>query len=121
MIWKACLVLAGIGMLIAGVMAQIAWLGLCFGTVIIGVAMLLFSPALLFLPFNFIILPGFLLVLGGYTSWKKARTQADQAAWEKNYFEEQKAQEEDEFRTERRNRALANYRQYEQTKRDGNE
>lgn len=37
-----------------GLVAQIAWLGFCFGTVIIGLLILFFAPALLFLPFTFL-------------------------------------------------------------------
>jgi len=45
-------ILSGVLLMIGAVVAQIAWLGLCFGTVIIGVLMIFFAPLLLFAPFT---------------------------------------------------------------------
>ncbi len=45
-------IISGVVMMVGAVAAQIAWLGLCFGTVIIGVLMLFFAPFLLFAPFT---------------------------------------------------------------------
>ncbi len=45
-------ILSGVLLMIGAVAAQIAWLGLCFGTVIIGVLMIFFAPFLLFAPFT---------------------------------------------------------------------
>ena len=67
---RIALFLVGVALVVLGVVAQVAWLGLCFGTVIIGIAMLIFAPRLLILPFNFIITPGFLMVIGGYLALK---------------------------------------------------
>lgn len=47
-------ILCGGALVIAAVAAEIAWLGLCFGTVIIGIAMLFLAPALLIAPMVFI-------------------------------------------------------------------
>ena len=45
-------IISGVVMMVGAVAAQIAWLGLCFGTLIIGVLMLFFAPFLLFAPFT---------------------------------------------------------------------
>lgn len=62
---KMCLglvfILVGVLMIGGGVVAQIAWLGFCFGTVIIGLLMMFFAPSLLFLPFTILILSGMAL------------------------------------------------------------
>ena len=59
---KKCLglifIISGILMMIAAVAAEVAWLGLCFGTVIIGVLMFFFAPLLLFMPFTFLFATG---------------------------------------------------------------
>jgi hypothetical protein len=49
---------AGAAVIGGGILAEVAWLGLCFGTVIIGLLMLLFSPGLLLMPFTFLVASG---------------------------------------------------------------
>ena len=44
-------VICGLFVMIGAVAAEIAWLGLCFGTVIIGIVMLFLAPHVLFAPF----------------------------------------------------------------------
>lgn len=51
-------IVGGVLMMVGGLVAQVAWLGFCFGTVIIGILMLFFAPALLFLPFTILMLMG---------------------------------------------------------------
>jgi len=42
----------GAGFIIGGILVQIAWFGICFGTVILGIIILLFvAPEILFAPF----------------------------------------------------------------------
>jgi hypothetical protein len=41
-----------------GVFLEVLWLGVCFGTVIIGILLLIFAPRILFFPFNFFLLVG---------------------------------------------------------------
>ncbi len=50
--------LIGFGMIGFGIFLEILWLGVCFGTVIIGIALLIFAPRILFLPFNFFMVLG---------------------------------------------------------------
>lgn len=68
MLKQLFLLFVGAGIVILGVMAEVAWLGLCFGTVIIGLAMLVFSPTLLILPVTFIVMPGVFMTYIAYTN-----------------------------------------------------
>ncbi len=45
-------ILSGVLLMIGAVAAEIAWLGLCFGSVIIGILMVFFAPLLIFAPFT---------------------------------------------------------------------
>lgn len=54
----------GIGLIILCVMAYIAWWGLCFGSVLLGIVLLIFAPQILFLP-NLIGVPGITLFFAG--------------------------------------------------------
>lgn len=51
-------ILTGLLLMFGGLVAQIAWIGFCFGTVIVGLLMLCFAPALLFLPFTLMMASG---------------------------------------------------------------
>lgn len=51
-------ILSGLLLICGGLVAQIAWLGFCFGTVFVGLLMLFFAPALLFLPFTLMMASG---------------------------------------------------------------
>lgn len=46
------LILGGVGVGVLAISLGIAWLALCFGTVIVGIAILLLAPGILFLPFT---------------------------------------------------------------------
>jgi len=48
-----------------GIFLEILWLGVCFGTVIVGVALLIFAPRILFFPFNFFLVIGLAMIAGG--------------------------------------------------------
>jgi len=48
----------GLAIIAFGVFLEVLWLGVCFGTVIIGIALLIFAPRILFFPFNFFLLIG---------------------------------------------------------------
>ena len=45
-------VLIGSGIIIGTIALEIVWLGLCFGTVIVGVVLLIFAPEILVMPFT---------------------------------------------------------------------
>ncbi|MBL0687713.1 MAG: DnaJ domain-containing protein [Sulfurospirillum sp.] len=48
----------GLSIIVFGVFLEVAWLGVCFGSVIIGIVLLLFAPRILFFPFNFFLIIG---------------------------------------------------------------
>jgi len=55
---KILKVLIGISLIIGGGIVEIMWLGVCFGTVVLGIALLIFAPHVLFLPWNIAFLAG---------------------------------------------------------------
>ncbi|GHV06621.1 hypothetical protein AGMMS50229_11740 [Campylobacterota bacterium] len=65
--WRAIL---GIGLIVLGIVLEIAWLGFCFGSVIAVVLMLIFAPKLLLLPMP-ITFAGLELLLASQTSEKE--------------------------------------------------
>lgn len=54
----------GIAIIAFGIFLEITWLGICFGTVIIGVLLLIFAPGILFFPFNFFLVIGLSIIKG---------------------------------------------------------
>ena len=63
----ALLTVLGVAVIICGITAQIAWLAFCFGTVIIGVLLLLFAPTILFIPYTLATTIGGVMVVTGCT------------------------------------------------------
>ncbi len=55
----------GFGIIAFGIFLEILWLGVCFGTVIVGIALLIFAPRILFFPFNFFLVIGLAMVASG--------------------------------------------------------
>ena len=56
--------LLGFGFIALGIFLEITWLGICFGSVIIGILLLIFAPRVLFFPFTFSLVIGLSLILG---------------------------------------------------------
>jgi len=52
----------GIAFIIAGIVLEVFWLGFCFGSIIIGILLLIFAPKILFFPFNFFLLIGLRII-----------------------------------------------------------
>ncbi|MDR1007291.1 MAG: hypothetical protein LBL65_01840 [Campylobacteraceae bacterium] len=42
--------IAGIVLVILGIWLEIVWLGICFGSIVLGIVLLLFAPEILLLP-----------------------------------------------------------------------
>jgi hypothetical protein len=42
--------IVGIALIILGICLEISWLGICFGSIILGIVLLLFAPEILLLP-----------------------------------------------------------------------
>ncbi len=54
----------GFAVIALGIALEVMWLGVCFGTVIIGILLLIFAPRILFFPFNFFLVIGLTLING---------------------------------------------------------
>lgn len=52
----------GIAFIALGIGLEVMWLGVCFGSIIIGVLLLFFAPRILFFPFNFFLIIGLSLI-----------------------------------------------------------
>lgn len=50
--------LIGLSFISLGIFLEVLWLGVCFGTVVVGIALLIFAPQILFLPFTFFLVLG---------------------------------------------------------------
>lgn len=64
----------GFALIGLGIFLEITWLGICFGSVIIGILLLIFAPRILFFPFNFFLVLGIVVMNGKnyryYSSYK---------------------------------------------------
>ena len=54
--------LFGFAFIALGIFLEIMWLGFCFGSIIIGILLLIFAPRILFFPFSFFLLVGLRLI-----------------------------------------------------------
>ncbi len=66
-------IIAGVALMIVAVIALVAWLAACFGTVIVGIALLLFAPRILLLPLSLIRTPAIALIAIGNEELAYAR------------------------------------------------
>ena len=54
----------GLAIIAFGIFLEVTWLGICFGSVIIGLVLLFFAPRILFFPFNIFLIIGLLVMSG---------------------------------------------------------
>lgn len=73
----------GLAIIALGVFLEVLWLGVCFGTVIVGIALLIFAPRILFFPFNFF------LILGLTTMHGKMYKQSSNFRYQSNFGQNQ--------------------------------
>lgn len=52
----------GFAVIALGVFLEVMWLGFCFGSIIIGLLLLVFAPSILFFPFNFFLVIGLSII-----------------------------------------------------------
>jgi len=52
----------GLAIIALGIFLEFLWLGFCFGSIIIGVLLLIFAPSVLFFPFNFFLIIGLTII-----------------------------------------------------------
>jgi hypothetical protein len=62
-------IVLGFAIVVGGGVAGVAWLGFCFGTVIIGIALLFIEPMILLAPFLIGLSFGGALVASGYNAY----------------------------------------------------
>ena len=56
--------IVGLAVIAFGIFLEVLWLGVCFGTVIIGILLFIFAPRILFFPFNFFLVIGLTIMSG---------------------------------------------------------
>jgi len=67
--------LIGISVIALGVFLEVMWLGFCFGSVVIGIILLIFAPRILFFPFNFFFIIGMATMYNKtYSEYRRAQT-----------------------------------------------
>ena len=54
----------GFALIALGIFLEFTWLSICFGSVVIGVLLLIFAPRILFFPFNFFLVLGLVTMKG---------------------------------------------------------
>ena len=66
----------GFAIIALGIFLEFTWLGICFGSVIIGILLLIFAPRILFFPFNFFLVLGLVIMSGKnykyYANYKRS-------------------------------------------------
>ncbi len=103
----------GLAVIALGVFLEVMWLGVCFGTIIIGIVLLIFAPGILFFPFNFFLVIGLSIMKGvsykqssqfnyrqysqGQNTYTNTRTNLDK------YYEILESKPTDEFDTIKKN------------------
>ncbi len=75
----------GVGFIVAAFAVEVAWVGFTFGSVVVGVLLLIFAPGILLLPFNFLFAIGVALLAGGEQD-SYSRTGADQNNWDNSNY-----------------------------------
>ena len=64
----------GVAIIALGIFLEVMWLGFVFGSIIIGVLLLIFAPRILFFPFNFFFLIGLRLIYSqAFKQFEEAR------------------------------------------------
>ena len=74
--------LFGFAFIALGIFLEIMWLGFCFGSIVIGILLLIFAPRILFFPFTFFLLVGMRLI---YTEAFKNFENASKNGYQKRY------------------------------------
>jgi len=64
----------GLAIIALGIFLEVMWLGFVFGSVLIGILLLIFAPRILFFPFNFFLLIGLRLIYArAFADFENAR------------------------------------------------
>lgn len=69
----------GIGVYVASFMVGFSWLAFCFGSILVGILLLIFAPHILLAPFSFgVVLGNAMLLKGKNESEKKTNINSDE-------------------------------------------
>ncbi|CAI6150567.1 MAG: Co-chaperone protein DjlA [uncultured Sulfurimonas sp.] len=76
----------GLAIIALGIFLEVMWLGFVFGSIIIGVLLLIFAPRILFFPFNFFLLIGLRLIYAqAFKQFEEARRNGQSYSGYSNY------------------------------------
>ena len=102
----------GLSLIALGVFLEVMWLGFCFGSVIIGILLLIFAPSILFFPFSFFLVLG-LRFMGDAAYVRYTSSGSGRRQYKSNYFKQTVSMEsyytilesnkEDDFETIKKN------------------
>lgn len=94
----------GFAIIALGIFLEVMWLGFCFGSIIIGILLLIFAPRILFFPFTFFLLIGLTLIKGkGFTHSSEYRRYSQNSTYVNpqsnidKYYEVLESSKTDEF------------------------
>ena len=79
----------GFGLIALGIFLEVMWLGVCFGSIIVGVLLLLFAPRILFFPFSFFFVLGLVTLSGKNYKYYRSYKYKQQDYSHSNYSNEQ--------------------------------
>jgi hypothetical protein len=74
-------IIFGFLIILLGITLEIMWISICFGTIIVGILLLIFAPRILFFPFNFFLAIG-LTFIKGKDYMKNARQSKQQYSYQ---------------------------------------
>ncbi len=78
--------LFGFAFIALGIFFEVMWLGFCFGSIIIGILLLIFAPRILFFPFTFFLLIGMRLIHAeAFKNFENASKNGYQRSYHSNY------------------------------------
>ena len=84
--------LLGFAFIALGIFLEVMWLGFCFGSVIIGILLLIFAPRILFFPFTFFLLVGMRLIYTeAFKNFENASKNGYQSRYNSNFRSHQSA------------------------------
>jgi len=79
----------GFALIALGIFLEVMWLSVCFGSVIVGVLLLLFAPRILFFPFSFFFVLGLVTLSGKNYKYYRSYKYKQQDYSHSNYSNEQ--------------------------------
>lgn len=84
--------LLGFAFIALGIFLEITWLGFVFGSIVIGILLLLFAPRILFFPFNFFALIGARLIYAeAFKQFENARRDGGSYSYSYSNYSQQGA------------------------------